>query len=171
MVGMSDVQLAVKGDDEAFARLVRVHHTDMARVAYAIAGDAVIAEEAVQAAWIKAWSKLGTVREPERLHYWLISIAVNETRQLLRRVRRTAVVEIDPRQSGPERSDPAVGITRLDLRRVLGRLSADDRALVSLRYVLGFDAVEIGAMTGRSASGTRARLSRLTARLREDLGR
>ena len=57
----------------------------------------------------------------------------------------------------------------LDLARVLARLDPDDRALITLRYVLGFDSFEIGAMTGRSASGTRARLARLLARMRREL--
>ena len=167
----SDLQLAVDGDQAAFARLVDLHHADMARVAYAIAGDSVLVEEAVQSAWSKAWSRLSSVRDPERVRPWLIAIAVNEARQLVRRQRRASVVEIDPRQRGPDESDPAQTISRLDLRRALGRLSPQDRTLIALRYVAGFDAAEIGTITGRSPSGTRTRLSRLMARIREDLGR
>ena len=168
---LSDVQLALDGDEMAFARLVSAHHAEMARVAYAISGDTHVAEDAVQAAWASAWRKLASVRDSERIRPWLIAIAVNETRQVLRHQRRTPVAEIDLNQRAPEGADPAIGITRLDLRRALARLDPDDRALLALRYVAGFDAAEIGAMTGRSASGTRARLSRLTARMREDLGR
>ena len=50
-------------------------------------------------------------------------------------------------------------------------MSADDRALVALRYMSGFDMAEIGAITGRSAAVTRMRLSRVTARLRRELNR
>jgi RNA polymerase sigma-70 factor (ECF subfamily) len=166
-----DVRLAVDGDTAAFTRLVAAYHADLARVVYAIAGDPVLTEEAVQAAWAKAWRKLASVRDPGRLRPWLLAIAVNEARQIVRRDRRVSVVELDPRDPGPAQADPAVGIGRLDLRRALDRLAPDDRALIALRYVAGFDATEIGAMTGRSASGTRTRLSRLTARLREELGR
>lgn len=170
-IDASDVRLAVEGDETAFARLVAAHHADMARVAYAISGDRGVAEDAVQSAWTSAWSKLSSVRDPERIRRWLISVAANETRQILRRRRRTAVVEIDLRVRAAEKDDPATGIARLDLARALRRLPPDDRVLIALRYVAGFDAAEIGAMTGRSASGTRTRLSRLTARLREELGR
>ena len=48
-------------------------------------------------------------------------------------------------------------------------LSAEDRALLALRYVAGFDATEIGRALGMSASGVRSRLSRLVARLRTEL--
>jgi RNA polymerase sigma-70 factor (ECF subfamily) len=166
----SDVELAAEGDEVAFARLVAVHHPDMARVAYVITGDGGLAQDAVQSAWVIAWGKLGSVRDPLRIRPWLLAIAINEARQIVRRRRRIPVVEIDPHLRAGSRTDPAVGIARLDLLQALAHLSPDDRALLALRYVAGVDAAELGALTGRSASGTRARLSRLTARLRRELG-
>lgn len=170
-IGRSDVELAVEGDEVAFARLVAAHHAEMARVAYAITGERGSAEDAVQSAWVVAWRKLAAVREPERVRSWLMSVAVNEARQIVRRRRRVSVVEIPSETEAAARTDPAVGIARLDLDRALRRLSPDDRALIALRYVAGFDAPEIATITGRSASGIRARLSRLTARLRQELAR
>jgi RNA polymerase sigma-70 factor (ECF subfamily) len=167
----SDVELAADGDHVAFGRLVADHQAVMAKVAFVIVGDRSLAQDATQAAWIAAWKRLRTVRDPARIRAWLVSVTANEARQLLRRRGRTTVVEIDPGLASPERSDPAVGIARLDLVNALASLSADDRALLALRYVAGLDAAELGAATGRTASGTRARLSRITARLRTDLNR
>lgn len=166
----SDVELAAEGDESAFARLVAGHHAQMTRVAYVITGDQALAQDAVQAAWLAAWRGLASVRDPLRIRPWLLRIAVNEARQISRRRRQTRVVELDPRLEAAGRADPAVGISRLDLVRVLGGLSADDRALLALRYVAGIDATELGALTGRSASGTRTRLTRLKAHLRQELG-
>src|SRR5215210_1454227 len=87
------VALAAAGDEAAFARIVRAHHDDMTRVCFVICGDLDIADEAVQAAWPIAWHKLGSLREPGRLRPWLVSIAANEARQLVRRRRRRTVVE------------------------------------------------------------------------------
>ena len=169
-IGRSDVELAADGDDVAFGRLVALYYDDMARVAFVITGDRSLAQDAVQSAWVRAWAKLRAVRDPGRIRGWLLTIAANEARQIARRNRRAAVVELDVDVEGVPRMDPAVGIDRIDLARALASLSPDDRALLALRYVGGVDAVELGAMTGRTASGTRARLSRLTARLREELG-
>ena len=168
-IGRSDVELAAAGDEIAFARLVGLFHADMARVAYVITGDVPLAEDAVQSAWMIAWGKLASVRQPLQVRSWLLTIAVNEARQIVRRRRRVSVVEIDPQVPAGARTDPAVGIGRLDLIRALARISPEDRALLALRYVAGVDATELGALTGRSASGTRARLSRLTSRLRMEL--
>ena len=169
-IGRSDVELAAEGDQAAFARLVARHHPDMVRVAYVVTGDGQLAQDAAQSAWVIAWSKLRSVRDPAKARSWLMRIVANEARQIVRRRRRVSIVEIDPELHAAPLGDPAVGIARLDLVRALGHLSPDDRALLALRYVVGLDAAELGTLTGRSASGTRARLSRLTARLRGELG-
>ena len=56
----------------------------------------------------------------------------------------------------------SVAMTRL--------LPPDERTLLSLRYVAGFDATEIGAALGMSPSGVRSKLSRLVDRLRTEVG-
>jgi RNA polymerase sigma factor (sigma-70 family) len=133
-VGRSVVELAAEGDEVAFARLVAAHHADMVRVAYVITADDALAQDAVQSAWMIAWRKIGSVRDPILIDRWLISVAANEARQVARRRRRVQVVEIDPAAPATRRSDPAVGIARLDLVRALARLSPDDRSLIALRY-------------------------------------
>ena len=166
------MRLAAGGDEVAFARIVDAHHADMSSVCFVITGgDAELAEEAVQSAWPIAWRKLHTVRNPERLRPWLISIAVNEARQLGRRRRRGRVLEISvATDSIATPADPAARAGDIDLRNALARLKPEDRALIALRYVAGFDSTELARALGMSPSGTRARLSRLLARLRSELG-
>lgn len=164
------VAQAVAGDEAAFARIVRAHHDDMTRVCFVICGDVDLADEAVGAAWPIVWRKLGSLRDPARLRPWLVSVAANEARQILRRQRRRSVVEVSVDASsvgGP--FDPSSRTADIDLANALARLEADDRALLALRYVAGFDSSELARATGRSASGTRARLGRLLARLRTEL--
>ena len=98
------MRLAAGGDEVAFARIVDAHHADMSSVCFVVTGgDAELTAEAVQAAWPIAWRKLDTIREPERLRPWLISIAVNEARQLARRRRRGRVLEISVARIRPRR--------------------------------------------------------------------
>jgi len=167
----SDVELAAEGDAVAFGRLVARHQADMTRVAYVIIGDQALAQDATQSAWVAAWLGLRSVRDPAKVRSWLLSIVANEARQALRRRGRVTVVEIDAENTPSARNEPASSIARLDLLRALATLAPEDRVLLALRYVAGLDAAELGAATGRTASGTRARLSRLTARLRQELDR
>lgn len=164
----STVALAGAGDEAAFARLVAIYHADMARVAFAVCGDRDLADDAVQAAWLVAWRKLHSLRDPDRVRPWLLAVTANEARQLLRR-RRGPVVEIDVEAPGDNRNDPSAGIEHLDLRRALAHLSPDDRALVAMHYAIDLSSDELGAAVGTSPSAARMRLSRIVDRLRKEL--
>ena len=163
---------AAAGDAAAFSSIVASNHEDMRRVCVVVAGDEAIADEAVAAAWSIAWRKLGSLRDPARLRPWLVSVAVNEARQLLRARNRRALIEVPVRQTSEPKGglDPGSTTSSIDLRNALARLEPSDRALVAMRYLAGFDATELAYATGRSPSGTRARLARLLNRLERELG-
>ncbi len=168
---LADVLASARsGDDAAFARIVEAYDDDMYRVCVAIARDQALAADGVQAAWTIAWKKIDSVREPERLRPWLVSIAANETKKLLKkRARRSEVDHIDHKAVDGGAPDPATGIASIDLRTALEGLDPDDRALLAMRYVAGFNATELAEAVGLSPPGTRARLQRLLARLRTEL--
>jgi RNA polymerase sigma-70 factor, ECF subfamily len=167
------VQRAAAGDEYAFARIVAAHHDDMCRVAYVVCRDTELAQEAVQEAWTIGLRQLSKLRDPHSLRGWLVAIAANQARQVVRRTHRRSVreVELDAGDRGAEATfgDPAGRAADLDLRNALARLSPDDRALLALRYVAGLDSTELSRVTGLSPSGTRARLARLLTILRREL--
>ena len=165
-----EIQSAASGDEVAFGKIVAEHHDHMRRVCRVITRDDALADDAVMTAWDIAWRKLGSLRDPTRLRPWLISVAANEAKRLSKRRRRRLEVEIAVDASErPGGVDPATGIDRVDLRAAMARLDPDDRALLAMRYVAGFSSVELADVVGLSPPGTRARLSRLLKRLREEL--
>jgi RNA polymerase sigma factor (sigma-70 family) len=163
------VEQAVAGDEVAFGRIVDAYHRDLLRVAYVIAGNEQLAQDAVQAAWVTAWRKLGSLREPERLRPWLVAVAANEARHLVRSRNRRQVAEIRVRSTGDPDGDPSQVAERLDLVNALGRLKPEDRSLLAMRYVAGLDSTEIGALVRMSPSGVRGHISRVLDRLRKEL--
>jgi RNA polymerase sigma-70 factor (ECF subfamily) len=170
----SVVARAAGGDEVAFARLVAAHHDDMARVAYVICGDPDLAQEAVQAAWPLVWKRVGTVRDPDKIRAWLVSVAANEARQLARRRGRRQIreVAIDTDDLGSlvaRRGDPGDRAGEMDLANALANLDVTDRTVLALRYVAGFSSFEIGDVVGMSAGGVRARTARVLDRLRREL--
>src|SRR5512140_1653706 len=166
-IAADSVDAASKGDEAAFARLVAAFHRDLARVTYAITGDHATAEEAEQSAWAIAWRRLPGLRDPERLRSWLVAIAANEARSLIRGVSRRRVREL---VVAPElmKADPDQAAL-LDLGNALGRLDPTDRTLLVLRIVAGLDAEATGRAIGLRAGAVRVRQHRLLARLREEL--
>jgi RNA polymerase sigma-70 factor (ECF subfamily) len=163
------LERAQSGDRDAFTELVERHHDELVRICFAITTDIDAARDAAQLAWIKAWQRLRTVREPERLRTWLIAIAANEARQRIRADRRRRVREIAPVLPNAGDYTPIKSPAHLDLVAAVSRLDPDDRRLLALRYIAGITAEEIGAQIGLSGSGVRSRLSRLMAQLREEL--
>ena len=164
----STVALAAAGDEAAFAQLVAAYHADMARVALVICGDRALAEDSVQSAWLIAWRKLYSLRDPDRVRPWLLSVTANEARQLVRR-RHGPVVDISPEVPGDPSGDPSTGVERLDLRRALARLTPDDRTVLAMHYAADLGAEELGAAVGISPSAARKRLSRAIDRLKREL--
>jgi RNA polymerase sigma-70 factor (ECF subfamily) len=161
------VVAAQAGDAAAFTALVDTYHGEMVRVAYVVCGDVELARDAAQNAWVKAWRRLGGLREPARVRPWLLAIAANEARQTARSIRRRPVKAIDALEVEPSAAGPSA--ESIDLAAAIGRLDPDDRVLVALRYLAGVDTEDIALATGRTPSGTRTRFARLLARLREDL--
>jgi len=164
-----DLRRAQRGDAAAFTTLVDRHHADMLRVAYVICGDVELARDAAQQAWIKVWQGLPGLRQPERFRPWLVAIVGNEARQSLRARRRRSIRELPMPDDRHEPSSPPSTTDGMDLTSALARLEPADRELLAMRYLVGLGSEEIARATGRSASGVRARMSRLTTRLREDL--
>ena len=168
------VQAAATGDEAAFTELVARHHGDLLRVAYVICRDPSLAEDSAQAAWAIAWRRMNQVKDPDQIRNWLVAVAANEARRIVRS-RRGTVREISVGDRGLEavpdyRSDPlADSIVSSDLRRVLESLDPTDRALIALRYVAELSSDEIGRALGMSSSGARGRLSRLLLRLLGEL--
>ena len=162
------IERAAAGDEIAFARIVTVHHEDMARIAYFVSGDLDVAADAEQAAWATTWRRLGSLRDPSRLKAWLMSVAANEARQIMRSQRRRTVRElvVDHPTSSPDPDRSAL----LDLANAVADLDPRDRTLIGLRYIAELDSEAIGRELGLSASNVRVRLHRLLGRLRKELG-
>lgn len=160
---------AARGDADALAEIMAANDGDMARLCMVICGDADLARDAVQAAWIKAWKRLGTIRDPARLRPWLMSVAANEARQMLRSASRRDRYERRSPATSPG-LDPGLRAEFLDLAEAVSRLSVDERRLLGLRYAAGLSSEEIASEVGGSPAAIRGRLARLTSRLRSELG-
>lgn len=171
---------ARRGDIDAFNRLVEQYERLVFAVAVRLLRDPENAEDVTQETFIRAYSSL--------LHYhggsfraWLTRIATNRCYDLLRSLQRrpadsldTEVVEAEPRWSVETVGvDPESLAVRAELGRRLERaldLLPDDQRLVVLLYdVHGYDYEEIAQITDVSLGTVKSRLSRARSRLREML--
>ena len=161
-------QRAAAGDEAAFAELVSAYDDDMARLSFVVCGDIEMAHDAVQSAWQIAWKKLGSVRGTDSVRAWLMSVAANEARRLMRRHRLRSLLEMRAAPE-PRSGDLHWSAEHADLKEALERLMPRDRELLALRYVAGLTTPEIARHTGMSAGNVRVRIGRLLRRMREEL--
>ena len=163
------VERAIAGDEFAFARIVAAYHLDLVRVAFVVCGDQSLAEDAAQAAWWIAWRKLPSLRDHDHPKSWLVAVAANEARKLVKREHRHGIVELRVSIDPSTGADPTGAVDHLDLANALGHLKPEDRALIAMRYAADLDSSEMAPALGISPSGVRTRLSRLLDRLRKEL--
>jgi len=134
------------------------------RLAFAMLRQRMAAEDAVQEATLKAWSKFASFRnERGGFRAWYLTIVANECRSL-QRGRWWSVLRFD--QVRPPQASDEAAMTASDLRQTIARLSRSDRLLLYLFYWLDFPLEEVAAVAGLSTGAARARLYRAVGRLR-----
>ena len=81
---------AKNGDRDAYGELVQRHYPYVVQVVYHMCGDAELAQDATQEAFIRAWLHLATFRPGTSLRNWLYRIAANAALDVLRRDLKTS---------------------------------------------------------------------------------
>jgi RNA polymerase sigma-70 factor (ECF subfamily) len=145
-------------------QLFTEHERQLGKYLVQMVRDRELAEDLLQDVFHQALLDRDAVAEASSPVAWLFGIARNKALAALRRRRRFwhARQRLARRSDNESASEhELVAVSELLERR----LTPEDRALVLLRYLHGFTAVELGEMTGSSAAAIRQRLARARARL------
>jgi len=140
---------AQKGDRNAFSELVRVHAQGVLNVVYHMCGDMLIAEDAAQETFIRAWQKLPSYRPQTPLRNWLYRIAFNAGMDMIRKNKRILPDDISDLhltdgQPGLETIVAEQERTRLVQNAILSLPDAS-RAVLVLREYEGLSYQEISS--------------------------
>ena len=182
------VEAARAGNGAAFEAIMRRHNRLLFRTARAILKDEAEAEDAVQEAYIKAFSKLSTFAGKASLSTWLVRITVNEA--LSRRrggSRRFEMDEFDELQDlGAEKGGSALGAAdqrdtpescaaRGEIRRLIEQaideLPQHFRTVFVLRAVEEFSVAETASCLDIPQDTVKTRFHRAKQALRQALDR
>ncbi len=170
---------------ERYAELVGRHQRRASRIAFHYLRDAAEADEAVQDAFVKAYSHLSTFREELPFEVWFTRILINGCLDRIKaRNRRERWITSMPDGPGGERDFaermPGRGPTPEDLllarerrRRLadaIAKLPNRQRAVLMLSHYEGCTSREVSAMTGLNESTVRVHLFRAVRKLRGLLG-
>ena len=150
--------------DAAFRQLADVHLDRAYRLARAILRDQSEAHDATHDAFVRAWRKWGTLRNPERFESWFDRILVNTCRNRLRSKNRlardisaeVALVAGDHVQNTEDRA--VIGAA-------LAALSPDQQIVVALRFYRDLSVGDIASRLGIAEGTVRSRLHYALKRL------
>ena len=164
------VRQAQQGDAEAFDSLARMVGDRCQGIAVRILRDVHLAEDAVQAALITAWTELKSLRNPSRFEPWLHRILTNECYvEAGRRKRWTEALRILP-VAGAYGPDEYLTVDDRDLlERAFRRLTLQQRAVLVFHHYLGLSISEVAARTGLPIGTVKSRLHHATRALRASL--
>ena len=133
---MIEVATVQPRDDDRVAELLLAGVPEAHRLASSVLRDPIGAEDAVQEALLRAWSRRRSIRfELGEPHRWLMRIVLNVCRDELRRKRRQPVAPMA--QLEPSEPAAAPGHTPADqddLDRAIGRLTEDEQIVLALRF-------------------------------------
>ncbi len=164
----SDSQLvssALHGDQAGFALLAARYERAARGVAFHALRDHHAAEDAAQEAFVTAFEKLSSLREPSLFGRWLLAIVRHQSERIGRARRRDVPLDHAADVAEPEKS-------KLDddaefLLAALMALPERERRLLMLRHFDGHPVADIAEMVGRPIGTVTKQISRGYARLRE----
>jgi RNA polymerase sigma-70 factor (ECF subfamily) len=164
------VLAAQRGEEAAFAELVRLHQRRAYVVARAIVGTHEDAEDAVQDGFLHAYRALDRFLPDQAFGAWLHRIVANAALDLMRRRKVRAAEELPETVAAPFRDPGEADHLRDRLRDALALLSDRQRAVIVLHDVEGYKHAEIGGMLGIPEGTARSDLHHARALLRRTLG-
>jgi RNA polymerase sigma-70 factor, ECF subfamily len=162
---------AARGDQSAFADVVRAHQGMVYGVAYNYLHDSAMAEELAQEVFLILYRNLGKIESPAHLIFWLRKVTSHRCIDFSRRHR------IEVQQLTDEMPEPAAVFREPDpllsstLRRLVATLPEVPRMVVTLRYQEDLEPAEISEVLDMPVNTVKSHLRRSLNILREKVTR
>ena len=167
------IRRVLAGDTDAFEPLVTENQTKAFHLACRLLGNEADAADAVQDAFLKAYTALRDFRGDSRFSVWLYRLVNNVCIDMLRRRKRQETVPLQTEDADgeetdlplpDERWDPAALAERASdreaVRAALAALPADCREILTLREIGGLSYEELAVQLDLEPGTVKSRLNR-----------
>ena len=151
--------------DEAFARAARDYGDMVYRVAYHALNNPQDAEDVMQTAFLRLYECKKEFEGEEHMKRWILRVAVNESRKMLRSFWRRTSVPLEEWREQPVPEDPA----KAEALEAVMALEPKYRVAVYLYYYEGLSVAETAAAMRANVSTVQTWLLRARSRLRDAL--
>lgn len=134
--------------------IMNIYGNTLFRICLITLGNASDAEDALQETLIKYLQKHPVFHDTEHEKAWLITVATNKCKDILRYKKRHLMVNIDEIREFSQKTDD-IGILE-----ILMNLPEKYRIVLILYYVEGYKVSEISHMLGKTTSAVKMRLQK-----------
>ena len=165
---------AKKGDQAAFAELVREHQTMVYSLARNFVRDAAIAEDLAQEVFIHLFRNLAAIESPAHMKFWLRKVTGHRCIDFSRRQKSNggkSSVSLDEAPEPVSIFDMPDSMMRTTIRRFVASLPEKPRLVVTLRYQEDMDPTEIAEALEMPINTVKSHLRRSLAILKEKVTR
>ena len=173
------IQRTLAGDQDAFGSLVKKYQKGVHALAWRKIGDFHVAQEITQDAFLKAYQKLGTLKNHNAFSGWVYVIVAHLSRDWLRKNRlpmdpldTTDVSEVDQvsysRYTAEKQAAEADETRREIVKELLKKLPESERTVITLHYLGEMTVKTVAEFLGVSQNTVKSRLNRARNRLRKE---
>lgn len=163
------VAAARKGDEGASFRIWSRYAPFVRRLIRAQSGGRGDADDLAQEVFLRVFSRLAEIRDPNALRGFVAGICLGVMRNANRRGRIRAILRFAPDESLPEVLVPGIHDESRQvlrhLQRLLDAVSPEDRSLFICRYVERIDIKDIAMAHGMRLGTAKRRVARMTRRI------
>ena len=173
------IQRTLQGDQDAFSPLVKKYQKGVHALAWRKIGDFHIAQEITQDAFLQAYRKLGTLKNPNAFAGWLYVIAARMCLDWCRKnhIPMDSLDTTDPSEVDKvsysqyvtdQQKSEADETRREVVKQLLKKLPESERTVMTLHYLGEMTIKAISEFLGVSPNTVKSRLSRARNRLRKE---
>ena len=173
------IQRVLQGDQDAFSHLVAKYQKRVHALVWRKIGDFHIAQEVTQDAFLRAYQKLGTLKNYNQFPGWLYVIAANlcsdwfrknpPPEQSLEVTDMSEVNEVSYSRYVAEKQATEADETRREVvKKLLQKLPESERTVMTLYYLGEMTIKAISEFLGVSPNTIKSRLSRARDRLKKE---
>jgi RNA polymerase sigma-70 factor (ECF subfamily) len=156
---------AKRGEIEAFEAILGPIINNAHRFACALLRDPNLAEDAVQEASLRAWRKVGHLREGSSFQPWFLGIVARQCHNQIRG-RWWHMIRMPHIETLHDDLPEDAAMRRAVLREALGEMTERERQILILRIYVDLPWSEVAGVVGLTEAGARTRYYRALERLR-----
>ncbi len=158
-------KLPVRPTDEEIENIVNAYSNMLFRLCFTMLGNSHDAEDAVSDTFMKYIEKYQIFTDEEHKKAWLIRVAANRCRDMLKFYKIRRHLNIDDVAQYCQTDD------EIDILTALLSLDEKYRTVIHLHYIEGYKTAEIAGMLGISPSAVRKRLQYGRDKLKIEYGK